>query len=139
MSKELDRRLTDWASEYAGGRYEHNGWPGKSWLSNMVKYGGRGPSGAGVIALGTPADEVEAAVVEMERALDGFRPGRVLRAEYWMPTIPEEMRLQALRAIGLPMSRSGYYLYLSRARFFVAAWLRIPISDPRELKEKICV
>lgn len=137
MSKELDTRLEDWSREYAGGKYEHKGWPGKSWLSDMIKYGGRAPSGGGVTVIGTPADEVEAAVVEMERAMDGFKPGRVLRAEYWMPTLPEEMRLQALRAIGLPMSRGGYYTYLARARFFVAAWLRIPISAERE--ETTCV
>ena len=131
MRSELDERLDDWAREYAGGRYEHNGWPGRSWLSNAIKYRGRTPEGLSkaITPIGTPADEVESAVVALERAVEGFKPGRVLRCEYWMPKAPEEMKIQALRAIGLPMSRAGYYIYLSRGRFHVAGWLRLPISD----------
>lgn len=137
MSTELDARLEDWAFEYAGGRYEHNGWPGRSWLSNAMKYLGRTPQGLSkaIVTIGTPADEVEAAVVALEKAKEGFKPGRVLRCEYWMPDIPEEMKMQALRAIGLPMSRAGYYIYLSRGRFHVAGWLRLPISE--EIKREI--
>lgn len=131
MSRELEGRLTDWAREYAGGRYEHNGWPGRSFLATLVKYRGRAPQGLSVhiVPLGTKADEVEAAVVALERAKEGFRPGRVLRCEYWLPHAPEEMKLQVLRSIGLPMSRAGFYQYLSRARFHVAGWLHIPVSD----------
>lgn len=130
MSKELEARLQGWAAEYSGGRYDYIGWPSKSWLANAILYRGRTPAGvsAQIVALGTPADEVEAAVSFLERAADGFRPGRVLRAEYYMSDAPEEHKLHALRAIGLPMSRAGYYQYLSRARFHVAGWLRLPIS-----------
>jgi hypothetical protein len=134
MSKELEARLDGWAQEYAGGRYEHNGWSGKSWMSDMVKYHGRAPQGMRQrTAIGTPADEVEAAVQQLERLQDGFRPGRVLRAEYWMPHLPEEARRQALRQIGLPMSRDGYQMFLARARAFVAAQIKVPCSERASL------
>lgn len=138
-NKELETRLEGWASEYGGGRYERVGWPGRSFLATMVKYHGRAPQGLAteVIAIGTPADEVEKAVAELERSVDGYKPGRVLRAEYWMPGAPEEQKLQALRAAGLPMSRQGYYGYLKLARFHVAAWLHLPISN--EAEENCCV
>lgn len=138
-NKELDSRLMAWADEYAGGRYESVGWPGRSWLATMVKYHGRAPDGLAqrIVSLGTPADEVEAAVAELERYTDGYKPGRVLRAEYWMRNAPEEQKLQALRAMGLPMSRQGYYGYLKLAKFHVAATLHIPVSD--EVEERCCV
>lgn len=130
MSKELERRLVEWASEYAGSRYEHNGWPGRSWLYTAIKYRGRGPTGMSrITTIGTAADEVERAVEALEKAKDGYKPGRVLRCEYWRPNDAEEHKLQALRAIGLPMSRAGYYLYLKHAKFHVAGWLRLPISE----------
>lgn len=129
MSDELERRLTEWASEYAGSRYEHHGWPGRSWLHTMMQYGGRGPEATRRTTLGTPADEVEQAVQALERAKDGFKPGRVLRCEYWRPNDAEGHKLLALRAIGLPMSRTGYYDHLGRARFHVAGWLRLPVSE----------
>lgn len=131
MISELEARLIGWASEYRGGRYDYVGWPSKSWLANAILYRGRTPTGvsAQVVAIGTPADEVEAAVSFLERAVDGFKPGRVLRAEYYMVDAPEEHKLSALRAIGLPMSRAGYYQYLSRARFHVAGWLHLPVSE----------
>lgn len=126
----LRARLEGWAAEYAGGRYEHVGWPGKSSLATAMKYHGPAPSGlAEVVQIDTPGDEVEGYVRELERARDGFRPGRVLRCEYWMADAPEEGKLQALRNMGLPMSRQGYYGYLKQARFYVAGRLGLPVSD----------
>lgn len=138
-SKELERRLIEWSGEYAGGRYENIGWANRSWLATMIQYHGRAPDGLSreVIALGTPADEVEEAVHALELSADGYKPGRVLRAEYWMPKAPEEQKLQALRSLGLPMSRQGYYGYLKLGRFHVAAWLRIPVSE--NISEDCCV
>lgn len=136
MSRELDARLSDWAREYAGSRYEHTGWPSRNWLAAMIEYGGRMGSGGPRVVIGTAADDVEKAVAELERTKDGYRPGRVLRCEYWMPNAAEEQRLQALRAIGLSMSRAGYYLYLGRAKFYIAGVLRLPVS---ELIEDVCV
>lgn len=138
-NKDLEVRLESWADEYGGGRYERIGWPGRSWLATAMKYHGRAPQGLSVeaVVIGTPADEVERAVEALERSADGYKPGRVLRAEYWMRNAPEEQKLQALRAAGLPMSRQGYYGYLKLARFHVAAWLRIPVSD--EIEERCCV
>jgi hypothetical protein len=129
-SKALEARLEGWAAEYAGGRYDNVGWPGISPMATIAKYHGRAPEGltGEVIALGTPADEVEAAVVALERMRDGFKPGRVLRAEFWIRA-GEDVKLQALRRVGLPMSRQGYYGYLNSALFHVAAWIRVPASD----------
>ena len=126
--KELERRLQEWAGEYAGGRFEDIGWPGISQIATMMKYHGRAPDGLSVevVAVNTPADDVEAAVAELEKTRDGLKPGKVLRCEYWMTRAPEEQKLQVLRKSGLPMSRQGYYGYLKLARFHVAAWLRIP-------------
>lgn len=123
----LEARLLDWAHEYAGGKYEHNGWSSRNWLANMMEYGGRAPDGlrGNVVSIGTPADDVEEAVKALESIDGGFKPGRVLRAEYWMAHSAEESRLQHLRAIGLPMSRAGYYMHLKTAKVHVAAWLRI--------------
>lgn len=128
--KHFEARLREWAREYSGGRYENIGWPDKSWLYNAIKYQGRTPQGCGdVVYVGTPADDVEKSVVELERQKDGYKPGRVLRAEYWMPSAPEEMKLQALRRIGLPMSRAGYYQCVMVAKVHVASSLRMPFSE----------
>ena len=128
--RELEKRLRDWADEYAGGRYENIGWSGQSWLATMIKYRGGAPQGLGeVVYLNTDADKVEEAVAALETTRDGYKPGRVVRAEYWMSHAPEEQKLQALRQLGLPMSRAGYYLYLKQAKIHVAAWLRIPLSE----------
>ncbi|WP_440984924.1 hypothetical protein ACQHIH_16060 [Xanthomonas sontii] len=138
-NKELEIRLCGWASEYAGGRYENVGWPGRSWLHTLVKYHGKAPDGVigEVVTLGTPADEVEKAVERLERTKDGFKPGRVLRAEYWMPNAPEEQKLQSLRAMGLPMSRQGYYGYLKCAKFYVAAAIGVDVGEI--IEEDCCV
>lgn len=130
-NKELERRLLEWTGEYSGGRYENLGYPSRSWLATAIKYRGRAPEGmsAQVVQIGTPADEVETGVVALERSKDGYKPGRVLRAEYWMTRAPEEQKLQALRAMGLPMSREGFYIHLRLAKFHIAAWLRLPISE----------
>ena len=130
---ELERRLREWASEYMGGRHEDIGWPGKSSLATAIKYHGPAPQGLNPRStLDTDADEVEAAVQALEQQRDGYRAGRVLRAEYWMPSAADVSRLQLLERIGLRMSRATYYQQLRIARVHVAAWLRISAGVERE-------
>lgn len=129
MSAELDARLIEWAKEYAGSRYEHTGWPSRNWLAAVIEYGTGMRGRFGTTPVGTAADEVEKAVAELERAQGGYRAGRVLRCEFWMPKAADEHRLQALKAIGLPMSRAGYYMYLAQAKYYVAGTLGLPVGE----------
>lgn len=118
---ELERRLENWAKEYGGGRYEHVGWNSRNMLATLIEHEGFVPDARGYIpvAIQTQADEIECAVRAME-ASGMFKPGRVLRCEYFMPNSAEEVKLQNLRALGLGMSRSGYYNYLAQAKAYVA-------------------
>jgi hypothetical protein len=129
-SAELELRLTEWADAYRGGKYEDIGYPSRSWLYNAMLY--QGPSPQGLHPRGvrdkTPADEVEEAVMHLEKQQGGFRAGRVLRAEYWMRHASEEQKLRALRYTGFNMGRVTYYDQLWVARVHVAAWLHIPAS-----------
>lgn len=126
---QLELRLRDWAREYMGGRYEDIGWPSTSSLAQLIKYHGPAPQGLHPRStLDTEADEVEMAVQALEAQRDGYRAGRVLRAEYWMPNAAEVSRLQALGRTGLSMSRATYYQQLRIARVHVAAWLRLPVG-----------
>ena len=129
-SVELEQRLTEWADEYRGSRYENLGYPSRSWLQNAIVYHGPAPQGLNPRGNGehTPADDVEEAVQALEKQQGGNRAGTVLRAEYWMIRAPEEEKLRALRQIGLQMSRATFYDELWVARVHVAAWLRIPAS-----------
>lgn len=132
---ELERRLKEWKEEYAGGRYEDLGYPSKSSIQTAITYHGPAPQGLNPrgIQLNTKADQVENAVQELERQKDGFKPGRVLRVEYWKWNSAEEERLDALRRIGLPMSRAGYFQALKLAKVYVAGRLGIPFSEAREI------
>jgi hypothetical protein len=127
---ELECRLREWADEFAGSKYENIGYASKSWLHNAIVYHGPAPQGLNPRSSGarTPADEVEAAVVALEKQEGGYRAARVLRAEYWMKSAAEEHKIQSLRHIGLPMGRTKYYDELWLARVHVAAWLRISAS-----------
>lgn len=128
-TNELERRLKEWADEYRDS-WRGIGWAGKSFLDSMIEYGGRSPQGLNQsTAQLTPADEVESAVSMLEKQLDGFRPARVIRCEYFSgKNDAEKHKLDALEDIGLRMSRTTYYDELWVARTHVAAWLRIPAS-----------
>lgn len=133
-NEDLETRLREWKDEYGGGRYENLGYPTKSSLQNAIIYHGPAPQGLNPrgVQLNTAADQVEEAVQLLERQKDGFKPGRVLRVEYWMGDRADEDKLDALRRIGLGMSRAGYYQALKIAKVHVAATLRIPFSELAE-------
>lgn len=119
--KELDGRLVNWAEEYGGGRYENIGYASRNILQTLIEHEGFVPSARGFIPIPirSKADEIEAAVRMME-STGYYRPGRVLRCEYFMPNAPMESRLQNLKRIGISTSRAGYYDYLAIARAYVA-------------------
>lgn len=122
--KQLDGRLQGWAEEYGGGRYENIGYASRNILQTLIEHEGFVPSSRGFvpIPIKTAADEVEAAVRMME-STGYFRPGRVLRCEYFVPNAPIELRLVNLKKIGISISRAGYYDYLAIAKAFVAGQL----------------
>lgn len=124
-NKELEERLVQWGREYGGKDTPRIGWPTQSTLQTMADHHGFAPGSTGFIPIPirTAADEIEAIVREMEN-LGYFRPGRVLRCDYFHPNMPMEMRLQHLRKIGLPMSKAGYYDYLNVAKAYVHGSLR---------------
>jgi hypothetical protein len=64
------------------------------------------------------ADQVERLVQAMEQG-GRWKEARVLRAEYYLPDEPESVRLTRLRRMGLPLSRTAYYVYLDAAEAFV--------------------
>lgn len=126
----LDQRLRAWADEYAGGKYEDVGYPHASPLASLMRYHGPAPQGLHPRSIiDTESDEVEAAVRALESSDGGYRAGRVLRAEYWMPGAAEVSRLQALERAGLRMSRATYYQQLAVARAHVAGWLRLSSNN----------
>jgi hypothetical protein len=124
---ELEHRLTDWAREYGGGRYEDTGWQGVSPLAQLIKYRGRPPQGLAPPRVGsrTAADDVQDAVMTLESQPDGFKAAQVIRMEYLHPGKPFASKQQGLRRIGQAMGRSDYYKCLKIARVHVAAWLHI--------------
>ena len=121
---ELERRLTNWAQEYGGGRYEHVGWHSRSVLAALIEHKGEIPNSRGYIPIPTQtqADEVECVVRRMAPA-GLYRAECVLRCEYFMYHSAEESKLCSLRAIGMPLGRSAYYSELARAKAFVAGAL----------------
>ena len=121
---ELEARLVAWAKEYGGGRYENIGFASRNLLQTLIEHGGFVPDARGFARtpVKTSADEVDDAVREME-AGGMFKPGRVIRCEYFLYDSGEDVKLRNLRAIGLPMSRAGYYIYLGQAKAFLSAAL----------------
>ncbi len=122
--KQLDARLQNWAEEYGGGRYENIGYASQNILQTLIEHKGFVPSSRGFVPvpIQSAADEVESAVRMME-SIGYFRPGRVLRCEYFVQRAPIEVRLSNLRRIGISISRAVYYDYLAIGRAFVAGQL----------------
>lgn len=109
----LRQRLIDWAAAYGGDQYRRLG------------YGD--PGAVSVAPAGVPKEalETEQAVQRMEQ--DGrWKEARVLRAEYFMATQPEAMRLAKLRRLGLPMNKTAYYVYLRTAEAFLEGYFLTP-------------
>ena len=121
--KELKIRLVEWAEEYR--HADHGpGWSNRNLLATLIEHRGFVPGARGYvpIATHTAGDEVESAVTEMERA-GYFKPGRVVRCEYFLARSPFELKLENLRAVGLPMSKAGFYMYLGQAHAYLSASL----------------
>jgi len=121
---ELEARLVAWAKEYGEGNGPGIGWSGQNLLQTLIDHKGFVPNSRGYVPvpIQTGADEVESIVRGME-ASGWFRHVRALRCDYYRPNIGIDQRLQMMRRIGLGMSRTGYYEYVSQAKAFVAGAL----------------
>jgi len=114
-SEDMRRRFSDWAATYGGEQLARSGYA----VIENIGY-----------ALATPAanDDCEDAaeierIVQTMEASGRWKEARVLRAQYFMPGLPEAIRLARLRRKGLPVSRTAYYVYLEVAHAFVAGAL----------------
>lgn len=121
----LEVRLKGWAQEYGGGRYENIGFPGSNILQTLIDHQGFVPDSRGFvpIPIRSAADEVEAAVAEMERS-GWVRCGRVLRCDYFLPNAPMAVRLKNLAKVGVHLSRASYYDHLAQAKAYLAGALK---------------
>ena len=111
---QLDDMLDKWTREYGHGR--HNcGWQGVSPMQAIADYHGKAPQITGFrpqVVLGTIADRVEAAVVSLEPRY--WVQCCVLRCEYLgYGNRPIEAKLDQLKALGMPQSKSTYYRRLA--------------------------
>jgi len=131
-NSDLEARLTEWANEYGGGRYENRGWQGLSPLASIIKYHGRAPQGLnpGRVITNGAADEVETAVRALERQTGGSVLAAVLRCHYFAGEVPRDVRLQRLAKVGKRMDSTRYSHHLRMAKVHVAAWLHLPFSEP---------
>lgn len=116
-SEDMRRRFSDWAATYGGEQLARSGYA----VIESIGY-----------ALSTPAanDDCEGAaeierIVQTMEASGRWKEARVLRAQYFMPGLPEAMRLARLRRRGLGISRAAYYIYLETAHAFVAGALSV--------------
>ncbi len=135
-STELERRLHEWADEYAGSRYESVGVIRSSPVAVLIKYHGRAPQGLNPRPIiGTPADEVEFAVWSMRQQVGGDAMAAVLRAEYWMRSAALEHKLQRiLKKDRLSISTRRYYEHLHRAKLYLAGWLHLTLTDAGNIR-----
>jgi hypothetical protein len=109
---DLKLRFTQWAESYGGEQYRRMGY-------------------ASLDRIGEPPanDDVPEGAHALERIVQAmeqsgrWKEARVLRAEYFMATLPETVRLAKLRRLGVPVSRTSYYVYLDAARAFVSGAL----------------
>ena len=132
---QLDDLLDKWAREYGHGR--HNvGWHGVSPMQSVVDYHGKAPQVTGFrphVVLGTLADKVEAAVVDLQPR--HWVQCSVLRCEYLgHGNRPIEAKLDQLRALGMPQSRATYYRRLDEIRTLLCAVLD-RVAAPLDIRE----
>lgn len=120
----LESRLTDWAREYGGGRYATLGFStGEHVLAKLIQFGGFLPGSTGpkgTVSL-TMADEVEACVRRLAKSWPAH--ARVLRCDYFCPSMAMEARLDLLRRAGHKMGKASYYIKLESAKLYVAGSL----------------
>ncbi len=105
----LQQRLEDWAKTFGGEQLQRAGY------SSMERIGS--PC-ANDDSYGL-AGQLERIVQAMEQS-GRWNEARVLRAEYFMAALPEDVRLARLKRTGLSISRTTYYTYLGAALAFVA-------------------
>lgn len=108
FDKALEDRLRDWATAIGGEQFRRFG----SCSSERIHSPAANDDGG-------PLHEIERHVRRME-SLGRWKEARVLRTEYLMAALPEAERLQSLSRLGLTMSRTTYYVYLTAAKTFVA-------------------
>ena len=118
---EIERRLAEWAKEYGHGD-RGNGWQDRNLLATLIAHKGFVPDQRGYVpvATRTAADEVEKAVTTMAR-VGWIKPARVVRTEYFLAHLREEDRLREMAAIGLPVRRAQYHVYLDQAKAYITA------------------
>lgn len=134
----LEKRLQEWVSEYGGGKHAQLE-AGTSWLWSLIKWHGRAPTGLGYEATGsTAADEVQAAVEALQRQKHGWTPAAVLRCEYFSGASKYE-KLHRLARIGLKMDETRYSQHLRVAKIHIAAWLKLPFSEPLDVEQEIAM
>ncbi|TAA45659.1 hypothetical protein [Pseudoxanthomonas winnipegensis] len=103
----LKNHLQAWAKAYGGDQFARLGYAADDRLT-----------GAAAVSGDAEADRIEHIVQRLER-VGRWKEARVLRAEFFLPDLPENDRLQRLRRIGLTISRAGYYIYLNAACAYV--------------------
>ena len=147
--RDIEVRLAEWGKHYASDLLRSARVPraavlgtfssyGSSPLASLMKWHGRAPAGLGYEQAVTAADEVHQAVVALSTQEKGFEPAMVLRYEYGLPLSPREVKRQELaRDYGLQMGDVRYCQHLRLAKIHVAAWLRIPFSEPLSDIERI--
>ncbi len=127
-NEDLEARLKAWGEDYGGGRYEDIGYPSRSTIATLLEFHGFRPDSQVAklcTKLDSPADEVEAAVMAMQRqGVDGEADAHCIRVAYDSRLSSERDRLRRLHAIGhrvknvvmKSISRQRYYERLRRAR-----------------------
>jgi hypothetical protein len=101
---ELEANLRAWGDAYGGDRYENIGYPSRSTIATLLEFHGFRPDTQVAklcIKLDSPADEVEAAVISLQRqGIDGEADAHCLRVAYDPKLGTERDRLRRLHAIG---------------------------------------
>jgi hypothetical protein len=125
----LKEMLGHWIREYGPGGMPKEAT--RNFLQQIMDNTGRATGFRNCVPINTIGDEVESAIVEMTRlpAFPGepnvmFKAAMVLRAYYLSPKHwPEDERIDALRRVGLPVSRIKFYEYVRLGRAFLMGYL----------------
>ena len=126
--EELEANLKHWGESYGGGRYDDIGYPSRSTIATLLEFHGFRPESQIAklcVKLDSPADEIEAAVLGLQRqGIDGEADAHCLRVAYDPRLATERDRLRRLHAIGhrvkndimRGISRQRLYERIRRAR-----------------------
>lgn len=125
FDKRVEALLRAWASEQGGEQMRRFG---RCAFDKLRSPAANDPDG------GDPS-AIERHVRRME-ALGRWKEARVLRTEYLMPFAPEAERIAALNRLGIDISRTTYYVYLSSARTFIVGAMSAnddPLDDASDI------